>query len=163
RALAMAREIGWRSAEANALLTMTDNLLVIGAFGRAREAAREGTAIAEDIRHEHWTLMGHSQLAHLHLELQAFPEALRPSETAVALSKPGVATPPSRLAGMMLANACIAGGDLERAATVLARDPGWEAPSSSASLLAAALRSALALTRGDALGALATLEPLVAL
>jgi class 3 adenylate cyclase/tetratricopeptide (TPR) repeat protein len=163
RALAMAREIGWRSAEANVQSTLAENLMVTGAFGRALEAAREGTTIAEAIRHEHWTLMGHNALAHLYLELQAFPEALRHAETAVARAEKGIATPPSRVSGMMLASSCIAGGDLERAATLIARDAAMEAPTSLASLMAVTLRSALALSRGDAPGALATLEPLVAL
>jgi class 3 adenylate cyclase/tetratricopeptide (TPR) repeat protein len=163
RAFAIASEIGWRSDEAYAAMTLTECLLAKGDFGLALEAAQDGTAIAEAIRHQQWMLLGHAELARLYAEMQALPEALRHAEAAAALAEKGVVTFLGRMAELMLASLFLARGELDRAETVLATGSEPEPSTGPAGQLSEALRATLALARGDAAGALARLEPLLAL
>jgi DNA-binding CsgD family transcriptional regulator len=70
-ALTIAREIGWRSGEAYALLELAACLLAVGDYGRAQIALNEGLAIAEEIEHRGWLTLTHNDLGRMYLDLLA--------------------------------------------------------------------------------------------
>jgi DNA-binding CsgD family transcriptional regulator/tetratricopeptide (TPR) repeat protein len=65
RALALAREIDWRSQEAFLLETLGEALGTAGEFGSALARISEGIAIAEELEHWQWIVQGRWSLARL--------------------------------------------------------------------------------------------------
>jgi class 3 adenylate cyclase/tetratricopeptide (TPR) repeat protein len=58
-ALAISREIGWRSGEAYAMMTVAIRYFANGEFSDALDAAREVVSLAESIDHKEWSAGGH--------------------------------------------------------------------------------------------------------
>jgi DNA-binding CsgD family transcriptional regulator len=87
QALALAREVGQRSAEAYALLNLGQVLGPRGEYTRALEVAQEGLSLAEYIEHRQWMAYGHWELGVLYLDLLALSAAQQHLERALALAE----------------------------------------------------------------------------
>ncbi|MFN8540515.1 MAG: tetratricopeptide repeat protein [Thermomicrobiales bacterium] len=87
QALALAREIGWRSGEAYALAMVGETLAAQGNYARALDALREGLALAEEIEHPQWAIQTLRGLAGLHTDILALPPAHAEYERALALAR----------------------------------------------------------------------------
>jgi tetratricopeptide (TPR) repeat protein len=162
RALTLARAIGWQSGEAYAAGTVAEGRAAQGELGRALELSRGALAIAEGIRHQQWSTMGHMSLAGIHLALLALPEARRHAEIAVAMSDQNVAPMLRQIAAMTLVWVRIAQGDIEDAEALLRADFAEGVPPGAWAGWFASIQAALALARGEPARAVAGLEPIVA-
>ena len=72
-ALAIARDIGWRSGEAFALNFLSYSLGASGAFATSIEASNAALTLAQQIEHREWTIQAHWGLSVSYLELYALP------------------------------------------------------------------------------------------
>jgi DNA-binding CsgD family transcriptional regulator len=161
-ALQIARAIGWRAGEANALVYLT---LIHGAAGDympAFERVELAEAIAHEIAHQVWiagALLGRGALL---FDLLALAEARTQLEAALATAA-GLGLFFSRRAAGYLALICIAQRDTARAAAVLAplldADTAMETQGQRIDWVA---RAELALAEGDAPLALQIAEHLIA-
>jgi len=86
-ALKIAREIGWRAAEALTLFELGFCLGAQGDYARALAYAQDGLAIAEEIQHHQWMTGAHCALGALYLDLLALPAARQHLEQALVLAK----------------------------------------------------------------------------
>src|SRR5438874_8150737 len=68
-ALAIARQLGWRSAEALALIFLGIGLGPRGEYARALQCAQAGLDIATEIEHEPWMGFAHLLLGILALDM----------------------------------------------------------------------------------------------
>ncbi len=87
QALAVAREIGQRSAEAYALWVLASLLGVGGQYGRALETGRASLQVAEEIDHRQWITAAHVVLGAIYLDLFALDEAQKHLEQSLDLAK----------------------------------------------------------------------------
>lgn len=83
RALAVAREIGQRSAEAYALWALASCVGSGGEYGRALQLAQAGRQLAEEIEHGQWLSASYFVLGALYLDLRASDEAQHALETGL--------------------------------------------------------------------------------
>jgi tetratricopeptide (TPR) repeat protein len=86
-ALQIARDIGYRSGEAYAMIELTNCLGALGEYARALAHGQEGLRVAEEIEHRQWTTGGHCMLGQLYLDILALPTAQDHLEQAVALAQ----------------------------------------------------------------------------
>jgi DNA-binding CsgD family transcriptional regulator len=86
-ALKLAREIGWRPAEAYGRITLSMLLGPHGEYTRALELAHEALAIAQEVEHRQWEAAAHVALGQLYLDLLAGPPARQHLERALALAR----------------------------------------------------------------------------
>jgi tetratricopeptide (TPR) repeat protein len=86
-ALAVARAIDWRSAEALALAVQGQVLSTLGAYGRALEAMRASLRLATEIAHQQLQIYAHLMLGALHLDLLAIVQAQEHFERARMLAQ----------------------------------------------------------------------------
>jgi DNA-binding CsgD family transcriptional regulator len=118
-ALRLARQIGWRTGEAGALVYLALGHGPHGEYALALERARAGLAIAREIAHGVWLFGAHLALGAIGLDLLALQTARQQLELALqAAYEPGLFF--IRIAAGYLASACVAQRDFERAAEVLA-------------------------------------------
>ncbi|CAN5645498.1 hypothetical protein BH23CHL2_BH23CHL2_03570 [soil metagenome] len=122
RALQIARDIGWRSGEAFALIHLGSNLSAQGHFGEAQQALLTGLGIAEEITHHQWTAIGYWTLGSSHLDLFAYAEARDCLERSLALAKHIGSLFMARCASCFLALAYIGQGALDDAEQLLATE-----------------------------------------
>jgi DNA-binding CsgD family transcriptional regulator len=87
QALKIAHEIGSRSAEIFALLTLAQFLGPRGEYAYALQVAQAGLAFAEQVEHHEWMTFGHEELGELYLDLLALPEAQQQLEQALVLAQ----------------------------------------------------------------------------
>lgn len=118
-ALAIAREIGWRSGEAYALCELATCLCAEGDYGRALTAAYEGLAIAEEIEHRGWLTLTHSSLGKLYLDLLAPRAARWHCERAYTYAQEAGANHLIEMSAAFLAEVSLLGQDLARAEAIL--------------------------------------------
>jgi DNA-binding CsgD family transcriptional regulator len=162
-AIALAREIGWRSGEAYALGELACTLTSVGEYGRALAAARESLVIAEEIEHQQWQAIALGALTMIFLDLLDPSAALQHAERSYALAKTSGSPFSTRVSGALLISALLLAGEPGRAEAIL-RDllePGTSPETlTQAALLAAHAEYSLA--RGEPRQALAIADRLIA-
>jgi class 3 adenylate cyclase/tetratricopeptide (TPR) repeat protein len=114
-AIAIAREIGWRSGTAYALVSRAAVLHSKGELERALELVREGLAIASRIRHIEWMTDAHLVLGQIYRDLLDFESTRGFLERAHALGSQTGAPYWRYFAAGFLISCCVRQGDLERA------------------------------------------------
>jgi DNA-binding CsgD family transcriptional regulator len=117
--LRIAREMGWRAGEANALWVMGLCLSASGEFGRGMASATSALAVAQDIEHRQWLAASYCTLGELAYELYALALAREHLENGLKLAHAINSTHWIRENTAVLAAACIAQGNLETAEAVL--------------------------------------------
>ncbi len=117
--LRIAREMGWRAGEANALWVMGLCLAASGEFGRGMTSATSALAVAKDIEHRQWMAASYCTLGELAYELYALALAREHLEHGLKLAHAINSTHWMRELTAVLAATCIAQGDLETAEAVL--------------------------------------------
>ncbi|HEU4784105.1 MAG TPA: LuxR C-terminal-related transcriptional regulator, partial [Ktedonobacterales bacterium] len=115
----IAREMGWRAGEANALWVMGLCLSASGEFGRGMASATSALAIATDIEHRQWMAASYCTLGELAYELYALSLAREHLEHGLKLAHAINSTHWIRENTAVLAATCIAQGDLGTAEAVL--------------------------------------------
>ncbi|MGH2583869.1 MAG: ATP-binding protein, partial [Dehalococcoidia bacterium] len=118
-AVTLAREIGWRSAEAYALLVLGGCLATQGDFERALRCELEGLAIAEEIEHREWIVGALCTLGALYRELLALPAARAYLDQALLRAREIGSPHWVRIAAGLLASVCVSEADLARGAATL--------------------------------------------
>jgi DNA-binding CsgD family transcriptional regulator/tetratricopeptide (TPR) repeat protein len=131
-ALAIARQLGWRSAEALALIFLGIGLGPRGEYGRALACAQAGLDIATEIEHEPWMGFAHLLLGILAFDLLALPTARQHLEQALELAKEMSYLFLLRVASGLLAWVCVAQQDIIRAQAVLKPEFSFNAPPQTA-------------------------------
>jgi DNA-binding CsgD family transcriptional regulator len=126
--LRIARDMGWRAGEANALwilgLCTTSN----GEFGRALDTASAALATAEDIGHSQWMTASRYTLGELAYELYALALAREHLEHGLQLANTIGSWHWIRMLTGILASTLIAQGDLASAKSVLDTGAPEETP-----------------------------------
>ncbi|HEU5431464.1 MAG TPA: LuxR C-terminal-related transcriptional regulator [Thermomicrobiales bacterium] len=161
-ALALARAVGWRASEAYALLNLSLHFAAYGEYGSALDVGGDGLAIAREIGHREWMTAGEWGAGMLLSDLLAPSRADDRFVRAYALGRASGSLHWRHITAAALAENHVARGDLDAAASLLAE----QRPDLSMQTLGQRriwlARAKLALARGDAAGALATVERLVA-
>ena len=162
-ALALARQIGWRTGEAIALLYIGLGLGPKGEYARALEAARGSLAIALEIEHAVLIVTAHMLIGALLLDVGALPAAHEHFEAAQAYT--GAIGSPYISATLIgfLASVLTARGELDLAEALLRAgvDVG-DVPQIQSERRVWCARAELALARGKTTAALAIAEQLIA-
>lgn len=117
--LHIAREMGWRAGEANALWVMGLCLSASGEFGRGMASATSALAVAKDIEHRQWLAASYCTLGELAYELYALALAREHLENGLKLAHAIKSAHWIRENTAVLAATRIAQGDLEAAEEVL--------------------------------------------
>ena len=117
--LRIAREMGWRAGEANALWVMALCLSASGEFGRGMASATSALAVAKDIEHRQWLAASYCTLGELAYELHALALARDHLEHGLELAHTINSTHWIRENTAILAATCIAQGNLGAAEAVL--------------------------------------------
>jgi tetratricopeptide (TPR) repeat protein len=159
----LAREIGWRSGEAYALIVLGGLWESQGEYERALSFVQAGLELAQEIEHGQWMTIGHLDLGGIYLSLLAFDVAQEHLEQGLANAQETHSVNFVRQCAVALALACILRNDLARAAKVLdsAFSPGTETRTFTQQLYGYACAE-LALAQGDAAQALSILDELIA-
>jgi DNA-binding CsgD family transcriptional regulator len=162
-ALRLARDMGWRSAEAYVLFQLAYSWGLSGHLARALECGRSAVAIAEEIEHGEWLAAAHSAVGLVLLNLVALPEARGHLERGFATaSEIGSLLWLRVLAGFLTA-VCVAQGDTARAEAALAAAIGQDTPMETLGQRGTWCACAeLALHQGDAGRALEIADRLIA-
>jgi DNA-binding CsgD family transcriptional regulator len=160
-ALRLARQIGWRSGEANALIYLAYAYGPRGEYAPALECARVGFEIAQEIEHGVWLFAAHFALGVIALDLLALQGAREHLELALqAAHEPGRFF--TRIAAGFLASTCVAQRDFARASEVLADALDPDTPMETrGQRLAWCARAELALAQGDPAPALQIVDQLI--
>lgn len=118
-ALALARKLGAKPAEALALIWPGNALGVTGDYGRALQQVHAGLVLAEEIQHLHFITTGHMVLSSIYWELLLWPEAQHHGERALAAGRKSKSL--VWLGGILgyLASALLRQGDLAGAEQLL--------------------------------------------
>jgi DNA-binding CsgD family transcriptional regulator len=162
-ALATARQIGWRSGEAYALLCLASCLGPRGEYARALKAAHQSLRIAEEIEHTQWTVAALWTLGTLYRALMVLTEAARYFEQSWALAREIGSWHWQRVTAGHLATLYMVEGDFARAEALLDAAQVVETPPSSlGQLCVACARVDLALARGESQQALDMVDALLA-
>jgi DNA-binding CsgD family transcriptional regulator len=119
QAVELAREIGWRAREAEALGWLSLCLGARGEYGRALARARACIALADDIGHQEALLHGHGAMGQALQGLLALPVAIDHLERAVTLARELRSPHYIATLGGMLAAAYVEAGQLGRAESLL--------------------------------------------
>jgi DNA-binding CsgD family transcriptional regulator len=161
-ALRLAREIGWRAGEANALIYLAYAYGPRGEYTPALECAWSGLEIAQEIEHGVWLFAAHLALGVIALDLLALQRAREHLELALeAAHEPGLFF--TRIAAGFLASTCVAQRDFVGAEAVLAAALDTDTPMETrGQRLAWCARAELALAEGDPALALQIVDWLIA-
>jgi DNA-binding CsgD family transcriptional regulator len=162
RALQIARETGWRSDEAYALLHLGFCLSAQGEYGRALVVAHQGLAIAREIGHRPWLAKAHCLLGTIYADVLHWSAARTHLERALALATEGGSLTWLRFATAYLASVLVAQNALAQAEAVLEAALGSDPIMQTlAQRLCWCARAELALARGAAAQALAITDALI--
>ncbi len=162
RALQIARETGWRSDEAYALLHLGFCLSAQGEYGRALGVAHQGLAIAAEIGHRPWLAKAHCLLGTIYADVLHWSAARTHLERALALATEGGSLIWLRFATAYLASVLVAQNALAQAEAVLEAALGSDPTMQTlAQRLCWCARAELALARGAAARALAITDALI--
>jgi DNA-binding CsgD family transcriptional regulator len=163
RALALTREIDWRSGEAYCLALLGEMWAAAGDFGKALALLHESIAVAEEIDHRQWVVQARWGLARL-FGTMGLPEEERDQlERVMTLSREIHSRGWMSLAAAGLASALVSLGKREAAASVLAEALTSETPMrAQGERLLWAAQAQLALASGQARDALAVIDQLYA-
>lgn len=161
-ALSLAREIGWISGEAYALIVLSMNAGVRGELGRALRDVQEGLSISERIGHRQWMIFGRSVLGRLWLELFDHRRAVIELEQALTAARVSGSRFWATNVAAVLAQVRTAAGDLDHAAAVL----DWVVKPARPLVTIGQrqcwlARAELTLAQGDALHALGIIDKLI--
>lgn len=118
-AIALAREIDWRSGESFAMIVLGMCCAMRGDYGRALALLQDGIAIARDIAHAQGLIVGLFGLGAQYLDLLALPEAQRTLTEGLTLTRQVNIPFGDRLYAALLAMAHVAAGDLSKARDAL--------------------------------------------
>jgi DNA-binding CsgD family transcriptional regulator len=128
RALALTREIDWRSGEAYCLALLGEMWAAAGDFGKALVLLHESIAVAEEIDHRQWVVQARWGLARL-FGTMGMPEEERDQlERVMALSREIHSRGWMRVAAAGLASTLATLGETEAATSVLAEMLTAETP-----------------------------------
>ena len=127
-ALAIARASSNRSGEAYAQLMLSFALCAAGRYGRARDAALDGCALAAEIEHSQWMCAGSCVQGSLSAHLLDPQSAALELERAVRAAREIGSSHWLRVASGLLALAELERGDPARARAVLEAVPDAHAP-----------------------------------
>jgi ATP/maltotriose-dependent transcriptional regulator MalT len=163
RALALARDIDWRSEEAFALGIVGELLAGRGEFGRALADLERALALAEEIGHRQWIIQALYGLGCVHRDLYQFEAGTEHLRRALSLAR-SIHSPvwinmvSGDLASLLIAHGDLAGGD-----AILADSPAATMPMATlGQRLEWCARAELALARHEPEPALAVLDSLYA-
>jgi tetratricopeptide (TPR) repeat protein len=162
-AVRVAREIGWRSGEAYALVVLGGLWDAQGQYERALSCTQEGLAIAQEIEHHQWMTVAHLGLGTVYLSLLEFDTAQEHLEQALSLARDTRSVNFVRQCAVVLAIVCILRNDLAQAHQALdsASSPDAETLTFAYGIGQYA-RAELALAEGDAAQTLRILDELIA-
>ncbi len=163
QALKIAHEIGSRSAEIFALLSLGQYLGPRGKYASALQVAQEGLRIAEAIEHRQWMTLGNCLLGALSLDFLDLKAAQQYLGQALAQAQEIGSWNWMRIASGFLALALLLQHDEAQADSILmaALEPGATMQTLGQRLVWAA-RADLALARGESDQALSITEQLIA-
>ena len=163
RALALTREIDWRSGEASCLALLGEMWAAAGDFGKALTLLHESIAVAEEIDHRQWVVQARWGLARL-FGTMGMPEEERDQlERVMTLSQEIHSRTWMSLAAAGLASVLVSLGKTEAAASVLAEALTPQTPKrAQGERLLWSAQAQLALTSGQARDALAVIDQLYA-
>ena len=163
QALQIARECGWRSAEAFALIVLATCQGSRGEFSHALESVKLGFEIAAEIRHRQWMTYAHGVFGMIYADLFAVSAALEHLEQAVTLSKESGSWHWIRTNNGFLASVRISQNDLANAQAALDAVPSPDDPPETLGhRLVYCARVELALARGEPARALEIIDQLIA-
>jgi DNA-binding CsgD family transcriptional regulator len=163
RALALTREIDWRSGEAACLALLGEMWAAAGDFGKALALLRESIAVAEEIDHRQWVVQARWGLARLFGTMGMREEERDELERVMTLSREIHSRGWMSLAAAGLASALVSLGKTEAAASVLADALTAETPMrAQGERLLWSSQAQLALASGRAQDALAIVDQLYA-
>lgn len=115
----VARDIGWRSGEAFALIMWCTTLSPQGDYTQALDIAHRGIEIAEEIEHRQWMAGGYGILGAIYYDLLALPLARQYLERGLVLGQETGSLHWQRVAAGFLASTLIDLHDLSAAEAVL--------------------------------------------
>lgn len=162
-AVRLAREIGWRSGEAFALIHFGCCLGPRGDYARALDVMRAGRAIADEIAHRQWMTAARWSLGALSTDIFDLPAARQYLEDAFALAREIGSFYWLRITAGLLAMSCIVDRDLARARAVLDATLPADTPAETiGQRLMWCARAELALAERDSALALALADRLLA-
>ena len=162
-AVALARQIGWRSGEAFALIFLGLGLASQGEYARALTCGQAALDIAGEIEHGLWMTFAHFLLGSLSLDLLALPSARQHFEQALSLAKENGSLFWLRIISGSLASTCIAQQEYARAEAVLSAVTDSLPPNpTTAQRIAWCARAELALARRHAETTLQIVDQLIA-
>jgi len=163
QALQIARESGWRSAEAFALIVLATCQGSRGHFTNALESVNRGLEIAMEIRHRQWMTYAYSMLGEIRQDLFALSAARQSLEQALVLANESGSWHWIRTVVGFLASVCVAQNDLAAAQAALDAAPAADDPPQTlGQRLVYCSRVELALARGDPHRALEIVDQLIA-
>jgi tetratricopeptide (TPR) repeat protein len=162
-ALAIARETGWRSAEAFALFVLAMCQGSRGDFTHALESAQRAFEVAQEIGHRQWMTSTRGALGAINADLHALADARQHLEQGLALARQIGSWLWMRTLSGFLGSVLIRQNDLERAQRVLDAVPAPDDPPQTLSQRQVyCARVELALARGEPVRALELLDQLIA-
>jgi DNA-binding CsgD family transcriptional regulator len=161
-ALWLARDIGWRSGEANVLIYLAYAYGARGEYAPALECARAGLVIAQEIEHGVWLFAAHLALGVIAYDLLDLASARHHLDQALALTHE-IGAFFARIVAGFLASVCVAQYDGAHAEKVLsaALDPATPMETRG-QRLAWCARAELALSTGNPALALQIADGLIA-
>jgi DNA-binding CsgD family transcriptional regulator/Flp pilus assembly protein TadD len=162
RAVQVAREIGWRSGEAYALIMLGGGLGLLGDYARALDLIQSGLVITEEIEHREWMTAGHCYLGMLYLDLLAVPLAQEHLGRALTLAQEINSGYWIQSAAMRLVQLHSAQGNLPQAQTIFESAFGSGEAIESIGPLALLAQGELALAEGNGELALQCVERVIA-
>ena len=118
-ALAIARTIGSRSAEAYAASELAACLTADGQFGAALAAVHESQTIAEELEHGAWLAIAHANSGMIALDLLDAPTARAAFEHSYRAAQVAGVTHVASISAALLARAMVLGQDVAGAEAVL--------------------------------------------
>jgi non-specific serine/threonine protein kinase len=162
-AVQIAREIGWRSGEAYALLILSRIVVVSGDYKRSLALLQQGYAIAQEIEHRQWCCQAHFSFGLIALDLLLFAAAQQHFAQAVQWGQESGSVFLRRVANILLALSYLHQHQFSQAEAALnaAADTDHPPEAFSGQLLWL-VRAELALARGNAALALNLADQLIA-
>ena len=161
-ALQLAREIGWRGGETEALGYIGTCAWVTGDFARALACAHTCLALAEEVNHRFGLAMSHMMLGQVYLNLLACSNAQAHFEQARATAQACNSLVMIRFSTAHLASACMAQHDLDRAEALLGAVLADRRARTRQLRVCWNTRAELALAQGDPSQALRIADELIA-
>jgi DNA-binding CsgD family transcriptional regulator len=162
RALALAREMGWRSGEAYALVQVAMSEGAQGEYARALGLAQQALALAQEIEHSQWTGYAHAALGTLYHDLLAWNVARDHLEQAIKYAEQIGSLYLRRVVVSYLVRTCIEQNEPRRAESLLAAAVADAAPNTMLRRAHWRARAELALAQDDPPQALRLTDELIA-